>query len=141
KRRPASMRCAAFGSRVVRQQVVLREVRNAITSLEEVPMESRAAVPLKLPPELADHPQFEVLRELGRGGMGVVYLARNRLMGRLEVLKVVNREVLDRAGGKERFLREIQSAARLGHPHVVTAYSATQLGELLVFSMEYVEGD
>jgi hypothetical protein len=72
--------------------------------------------------------------------MGVVYLARNRLLERREVLKVVNQDLLARAGGKERFLREIQSAARLSHPNVVTAYTALQLGGLLVFAMEYVEG-
>jgi WD40 repeat protein/tRNA A-37 threonylcarbamoyl transferase component Bud32 len=91
-------------------------------------------------PELASHPQYEILRELGRGGMGVVYLARNRLMARLEVLKVVNKEMLDRSGGKERFLREIQSAAMLNHPNVVAAYSALPVGDLLVFAMEYIEG-
>ena len=44
-----------------------------------------------LPPELADHKDYKVLRELGRGGMGVVYLAENTLMGRMEVLKVMAR--------------------------------------------------
>jgi serine/threonine protein kinase len=92
-------------------------------------------------PELASHPQYEMLRELGRGGMGVVYLARNRLMARLEVLKVVNKEMLERSGGKERFLREIQSAAMLNHPNVVAAYSALPVGDLLVFAMEYIEGE
>jgi formylglycine-generating enzyme required for sulfatase activity/serine/threonine protein kinase len=86
-------------------------------------------------------PGYEVLGELGRGGMGVVYLAKNKLMNRLEVLKVMNKEMLDRAGGKERFLREIQSAARLSHPNVVTAYSALELGDLLVFAMEYIDGE
>jgi serine/threonine protein kinase len=94
-----------------------------------------------LAPELASHPQYEIVRELGRGGMGVVYLARNRLMARLEVLKVVNKEMLERSGGKERFLREIQSAAMLNHPNVVAAYSALPVGELLVFAMEYIEGE
>ena len=92
-------------------------------------------------PELASHPQYEILRELGRGGMGVVYLARNRLMERLEVLKVVNKDMLERSGGKERFLREIQSAAMLNHPNVVAAYSALPVGDLLVFAMEYIEGE
>jgi serine/threonine protein kinase len=91
-------------------------------------------------PELRDHPQYDVLRELGRGGMGVVYLAKNKLMDRPEVLKVVNRQLLGQAGSAERFLREIRSAAKLNHPHIVTAYSALQAGELLVFAMEYVEG-
>jgi formylglycine-generating enzyme required for sulfatase activity/serine/threonine protein kinase len=94
-----------------------------------------------LPPELAGQSQYAILRELGRGGMGVVYLARNQLLARQEVLKVVNRELLERSGGKERFLREIQAAALLSHANVVTAYNAVQLGDLLVFAMEYVEGE
>jgi formylglycine-generating enzyme required for sulfatase activity/tRNA A-37 threonylcarbamoyl transferase component Bud32 len=73
--------------------------------------------------------------------MGVVYLAKNRLMDRLEVLKVVNKALLGRPGLAERFLREIRSGAQLRHPNVVTAYSALQVGELLVFAMEYVEGE
>ena len=93
-----------------------------------------------LPPELANNPQYEILRELGRGGMGVVYLAKNKLMDRLEVLKVVNKALLDHPGAAERFLREIRSAAKLSHANVVAAYSAVQQGELLAFAMEYVEG-
>ena len=96
--------------------------------------------PSNVPPELAAHPQYEVVRELGRGGMGVVYLVRNKLMDRLDVLKVVSRALLDRPESVERFLREIRSAARLSHPNIVTAHSALQVGELLVFAMEYVEG-
>jgi WD40 repeat protein len=94
-----------------------------------------------LPPELAGHPQYQIVRELGRGGMGVVYLAHNKLMGRREVLKVVNKDLLERPGIAERFLREIQSAARLNHPNVVTAYSALEFGGSLAFAMEYVEGE
>jgi serine/threonine protein kinase len=93
-----------------------------------------------VPAELVDHPQYEVLRELGRGGMGAVYLARHRLSGRHEVLKVMTRESLDREGSKERFLREIQAAARLDHANVVRMYSALEAGKLLVLVMEYVEG-
>jgi serine/threonine protein kinase len=94
-----------------------------------------------LAPELANNAQYEVVRELGRGGMGVVYLAKNRLMARHEVLKVVNQQILSRPGVRERFLREIQSAAMLHHPNVVTAYSVLPLGDLLVFAMEYIEGE
>ena len=93
-----------------------------------------------LPEGLANHPQYEVERELGRGAIGVVYFAHNKLMDRLEVLKVLTREMLDRQGTAERFLREIQSAARLSHPNVVAAHSAFQVGGVLVFAMEYVEG-
>ncbi|HKM56255.1 MAG TPA: protein kinase, partial [Isosphaeraceae bacterium] len=93
-----------------------------------------------LPPGLSDHPDYEILRELGRGGMGVVYLAENKLMGRKEVLKVVSSHLLDRKGVLERFLREIRAAAQLQHPNVVSAYSATRVGESIVFAMQYVEG-
>jgi len=102
------------------------------------------AVPTTLhnvPPELADYSQYEVVRELGRGGMGVVYLAKNKMMDRLEVLKVLNKDLLNHSGALERFLREIRSAAKLSHPNVVPAYSALQLGELLVFAMEYIDGE
>jgi tRNA A-37 threonylcarbamoyl transferase component Bud32 len=94
-----------------------------------------------LPAELVDHPQYEVVRKLGMGGMGVVYLARNKLMDRPEVLKVVNQDLLDQPGSAERFLQEIRSAARLNHPNVVAAYSALRLSQLLVLAMEYVEGE
>jgi serine/threonine protein kinase len=93
-----------------------------------------------MPPGLADHPDYEIKRELGRGGMGVVYLAHNRLMGRDEVLKVMGRQIMERPGVLDRFLREIRAVAKLRHPNIVTAYHATRLGESIVFAMEYVEG-
>jgi len=93
-----------------------------------------------LPPGLAEHTNYQVLRELGRGGMGVVYLAENRMMGRKEVLKVVSSHLLNRTGVLDRFLREIRLAAQLDHPNIVTACSASRVGESLVLSMEYVAG-
>ena len=93
-----------------------------------------------LPPGLADHPDYEIKQELGRGGMGVVYLAHNRLMGRDEVLKVMGRHIMERPGVLERFLREIRAVAKLRHPNIVTAYHATRIGENFVLAMEYVEG-
>ena len=94
-----------------------------------------------LPPGLADHPDYKILRELGRGGMGVVYLAQNTLMGRMEVLKVVGSHLISRRGVLDRFLaRDPQCGARLHHPNIVTAYTALRLGESLVLAMEYVEG-
>jgi serine/threonine protein kinase len=109
-----------------------------VGSVPTAPVDSAT---LTVPPELRNHPQYAVLRELGRGGMGVVYLARNRQMDRLEVLKVINRQLLDHPGAAERFLREIRSAARLNHPNIVTAYAAPPVEGLLLFAMEYVEGE
>ncbi|MGO9465240.1 MAG: protein kinase domain-containing protein [Isosphaeraceae bacterium] len=93
-----------------------------------------------MPPGLADLPDYEVIRELGRGGMGVVYLARNKLMGRLEVLKVVGGHLIERPGVRDRFLREVQSAAKLQHKNIVAAYSVMKLGESLILAMEYIDG-
>ncbi len=92
------------------------------------------------PPGLAEHPDYEIKRRLGRGGMGLVYLAENRLTGRNEVLKVLGRQIMERPGSPERFVREIRSVAKLRHPNIVTAYSAARLGENIVLAMEYVDG-
>src|SRR5262249_7288228 len=93
-----------------------------------------------LPPGLADHPDYEVKKELGRGGIGVVYLAHSKLMGRDEVLKVMGRQIMERPGVLEHFLREIRAVVKLRHPNIVAAYSATRIGESIVFAMEHVEG-
>ena len=71
-----------------------------------------------LPPGLTEHPDYEVIRELGQGGMGTVYLAQNRMMGRLEVLKVVSRHMMNRRGVLDRFSTEIRNAARLHHTNI-----------------------
>ncbi len=93
-----------------------------------------------LPPGLANHANYKVVRELGRGGMGVVYLAENNLMGRKEVLKVVSADLVNSQDVLDRFQREIRAAASLRHTNIVTAYSAFRAGESFVFAMEYVEG-
>ena len=72
--------------------------------------------------------------------MGVVYLARNKLMGRAEVLKVVSGHLLERSNVLERFLREIRNVGQLHHPNIVTAYSVMRVGDRIVLAMEYVEG-
>ncbi len=61
-------------------------------------------------------------------------------MDRLEVLKVVDKSLLNRPGALERFQQEIRSAARLSHPNIVAAYSVLRPGDWLVFAMEYVSG-
>ncbi len=69
-----------------------------------------------IPTALANYAGYEIIKELGRGGMGVVYLAKNIHMDRLEVLKVLNERLLDHEGDKERFLREIRAVSKLSHP-------------------------
>jgi serine/threonine protein kinase len=91
-------------------------------------------------PELISHPDYRIIRALGSGGMGLVYLAHNRITGRKEVLKVISRDVAQSPAALDRFLREIRAVARLQHPNIVTAYGAFRAGGSLVLAMEYVEG-
>ncbi|HEY7612941.1 MAG TPA: protein kinase [Gemmatimonadales bacterium] len=93
---------------------------------------------------LADQYAFE--RELGRGGMATVYLARDLRHDRPVALKVLHPEIAATLGA-ERFQREIRLAARLQHPHILTVLDSGTAGrrdsgsELLWFTMPYVEGE
>jgi serine/threonine protein kinase len=78
--------------------------------------------------------------EIGRGGMRVVYLTENKLTARKEVLKVASRDLMDRRGVLDRFMREIRNAMQLHHPNIVSAYNAFRAGETIVYAMEYIEG-
>lgn len=64
--------------------------------------------------------KYEIVAELGRGGMGTVYCARDPVLDRVVALKTMLLDVLGEAGMRERFLREARSAARLQHPNIVT---------------------
>jgi len=83
---------------------------------------------------------YEVLGELGRGGMGVVYKARQPALNRLVALKMIRSANL--AGEEElaRFRAEAQSAARLQHPNIVTLYEIGEQDGMPYFSLEFVEG-
>jgi eukaryotic-like serine/threonine-protein kinase len=85
-------------------------------------------------------PRYVVQRELGAGGMAVVYLAEDARHGRPVAVKVLRSE-LAAALGAERFLREIQIAARLRHPHIVPLYDSGEADGLLYYVMPYVEGE
>ncbi len=100
-----------------------------------------AAAPLAdLPPELANHAKFRILKELGRGGMGVVYQAEHRLMEKTVALKVISRALLSHPEALERFHREVRAAAKLEHQHIVRALDADSAGELHLLVMEFIEG-
>ena len=84
--------------------------------------------------------QYTVVGLLGRGGMGAVYLARERLLDRLVAIKVLPAERSD-DGSRERFLREARTAAQLSHPNVVPLLSFGDLGDTLFYIMRYVDGE
>src|SRR5216110_3641878 len=87
---------------------------------------------------LAD--RYALERELGRGGMATVYLARDLRHGRLVAIKVLRPEIAA-ALGPERFLREIELAARLTHPHILPLHDSGQAGGFLYYVMPYIEGE
>jgi len=91
----------------------------------------------RLPAILGGH--YETSRELGRGGMACVYLARDTKHGRDVAVKVIRSE-LAASLGRDRFLREIAIAARLRHPNIVPLYDSGDADGLLYFVMPYENG-
>ncbi len=83
---------------------------------------------------------FRLLRPLGTGGMGVVYLAEQEDLHRQVALKVVRPEQLYFPGARERFRREVETVARLQHPGIVPVYTVGDEGGVPYFAMELVEG-
>ena len=84
--------------------------------------------------------KFEIVGELGRGGMGVVLEARDTVLERQVAIKLLPQSVSARPEALERFLREARAAARLNHPHVVTVCDADQFDGQYYIVLELVRG-
>jgi predicted Ser/Thr protein kinase len=84
---------------------------------------------------------FELDREIGRGGMGIVYLARDRRLKRPVAIKVLPPELSFRSDIRSRFLREAETAAQLSHPNIVPIFTVDEREGLVFFVMAYVDGD
>ena len=89
------------------------------------------------PPVLAG---YEVLEEIGRGGMGIVYRARHRDSGQVVALKVIRKEKLGSADLVSRFRREAQASSRLQHPNLVQVFEADLAGQTPFLAIEFVPG-
>jgi WD40 repeat protein/serine/threonine protein kinase len=83
---------------------------------------------------------FEILEKISRGAMGVVYKARQSGLNRLVALKVIAPELLSQPMARWRFEREVQAAARLNHPNIVTIYHTGLNGAFPYLAMEYIPG-
>lgn len=85
--------------------------------------------------------RYAVERELGRGGMGVVFLARDLALDRLVAIKLLPPALAASADRRARFLREARTAARLSHPNIVPIHSVEESDGLVFFVMGYVAGE
>ena len=86
-------------------------------------------------------PDYKVLGELGRGGMGIVYLAVDVNLDREVAVKVLPAHLTEPAGVRERFLREARTAAKLTHPNIVPVYRADEKDGVVFFVMRHVDGE
>ena len=85
--------------------------------------------------------EYSIERELGRGGMAIVYLAREVRLDRLVALKVLPPNLAGRPELRERFVREARTSAKLSHPNIVPIFRVDEIGGFVFFAMGYVEGE
>lgn len=87
--------------------------------------------------------KYQIVRELGRGAMGVVYEGIDPIIGRRVAIKTARKDVIESTGRAdemmERFLREARAAGSLSHPNIITIYDASEQDGILYIAMEYVE--
>lgn len=100
-----------------------------------------AEPPLRAELEKAIGFQYEIIRLLGRGGMGAVYHAHERALDRPVAIKVLPPDAATTPEGRERFLREARTAARLTHPNIVPLFTFGEAAGLIYFVMGYVDGE
>jgi serine/threonine-protein kinase len=86
-------------------------------------------------------PQYEIDAEIGRGGMGIVYCAKDRRLKRNVAIKLLPPELAFRSDIRSRFLREAETAAQLSHPNIVPIYNVEERDNLVYFIMAFIAGD
>jgi predicted Ser/Thr protein kinase len=84
--------------------------------------------------------RYEILKELGRGAMGTVYLARDTQLGRQVAMKIPHFRSGDRPDLRERFLREVSAAAKLDHPNICPVYDGGEEAGIPYLTMAYIDG-
>lgn len=108
------------------------------TLIQTIEFETASSPPASLP--LQRLAQYRIVRELGRGGMGVVYEAEHESLGRHVAIKVLRSINLEDSTARERFRREAQMTARLQHPNIVQIYEVGEHDRQPYLALEYVDG-
>ncbi len=104
-------------------------------------MADSAIDPLFLSFQAAVAGRYSLDRELGRGGMGVVYLARDVRLDRHVAIKLLPPSLAAHQDLRERFIREARTAGRLSHPYIVPIHSVDEAGDFVFYVMAYVDGE
>jgi tetratricopeptide (TPR) repeat protein len=129
--------------KVVAEQFDYRDVQQRITELWDRLSGTTQALPSREPAGIGTQavpPRYRIIREVGRGGMGIVYQAEDDILQRPVAYKVLPDAVRDDPKALEDFLREARIAAALHHPNIVTIFDAGQTADAVYIAMEYVEG-
>lgn len=106
----------------------------AVTDGGDVPGADRT------PNQRADDGRYQIVGELGRGGMGIVYKVQDTVLDRLVAFKVLPQALTENPQAINNFMREAQAAAKLNHPNIVTVYDTGEQAGRYYIAMEYVEG-
>jgi len=85
--------------------------------------------------------RYSLERELGRGGMGIVYCARDLRLERVVAIKLLPPQLADTAERRHRFVREARMAAQLSHPHIIPIHAVEEVGAFVFFVMSYIDGE
>ena len=140
-RRGESPSVAEYLERYPEHAETIRKLLPAVAMIERLgrgaaPPSAEQQPPRPTPSQLGD---FRIVRELGRGGMGVVYEAIQESLGRKVALKVIHQVQLD-ARRLERFHREAQAIARLHHTNIVPIFAVGEHDGLPYYAMQYIRG-
>ena len=125
---------------LIQQSDTSQDVAETELAIEPATNAKTAPPAGEIPPELIDHPRYRIIKQLGAGGMGVVYQAEHRLMERPVALKVISAKLVNSDVAVDRFRLEVKAAAQLSHRNIVTAYDAEQAGDLHFLVMEFIAG-
>jgi serine/threonine-protein kinase len=124
----------------------LKQQRTVVDTRAEQSYEDTQTVADDTPPMLEPvaaekHTRYEVEEEVGRGGMGIVYRAKDTILEREVAYKILPANLKDHPQALRNFFREAKSAAKLNHPNIVTVYDAGEEAGNYYIAMEYVEGE